>query len=68
MFQHTDIHYRTTTSQRTNVWLGRKNPINVDNDAGIVFQTVGSYSGSARIGQIPVVSSEVNTFHIHNLV
>lgn len=66
MFQDTNIQYRTTTSQRTNVWLGKKDPINVENDAGIVFQIVGSYSGSARIGQIPVVSFEVNTFPVYH--
>lgn len=66
LIQNTNIHHRRTTSQRNRVWLGRQNPINVDNDGGIVFQTIGSHSGSARIGEIPVVSFEVSTFYIHH--
>ena len=66
MFQDTNIQYRTTSSQRSNVWLKGKDPINVDNDAGTVFQTAGSYSGSARIGPVPIASFEVNNFPVHN--
>lgn len=56
LIQNTNIHHRRTISQRNQVCLGRQNPINVDNNGGIVFQTVGSHSGSAKIGEIPVVS------------
>ncbi|KAN0069110.1 hypothetical protein V8E54_012739 [Elaphomyces granulatus] len=50
-------------AQRVRVWLGGRGPINVVNDGGIVLKSHGTYTGSNRLGEIPIISFEAKRRH-----